>query len=314
MGMMMGEWALILGVLAILLQGFFAGSESAYVITNAVRAAHRTRKTRKQEKIIELLNNLDLVLVITLVGTNIAVVLSSFFLTTFFLEQLGEWGTTVAIIVGSVTGLIMGEYLPKSLARSRAESIVIATSGFFSISSAVSRPFRKLFRSKQSAQRQGERLSITRLDMLTAIQLGERIGSIEEKTSPRVANLFSAFDTPLADVMTPWDRVVTISAGSRRKTILNVIEKEGYTRYPVVDRRKGTIKGVLHAKDLLNAKFHLRQPFFTEPGARITELLKTMQNNRAHMAVVLDRNQEPMGLVTLEDLLEEFIGEIRSEE
>jgi putative hemolysin len=150
--------------------------------------------------------------------------------------------------------------------------------------------------------------------MLTALQLGERIGSIEEKTSPRVANLFSAFDTPLADVMTPWDRVVTLSAGCKRKTILKIVEQEGYTRYPMVDKRKGTIEGILHAKDLLNPKINLRQPFFTKPGVRITELLKTMQNNRAHMAVVLDRNQDPMGLVTLEDLLEEFIGEIRSEE
>ena len=76
----------------------------------------------------------------------------------------------------------------------------------------------------------------------------------------------------------------------------------------------GRIKGILHSKDLLSEKITLRKPFFTKPGVRITELLKTMQTNRAHMAVILDQDAEPMGLVTLEDLLEEFIGEIRSEE
>lgn len=309
----MGEWAVILGIMFILMQGFFAGSETAYVVANPVRVAHRTRNTRKHDRIIELLNNPELVLVMTLLCTNIAVVLSSFFLTTFFLEQLGEWGTTVAIIVGSVAGLIFGEYLPKSLARSRAESVVIATSGFFNISSVLSRPFRKLFRRPRSTERRGERLSITRLDMLTALRLGERIGSIEEKTSPRVANLFSAFDTPLADVMTPWDRVETLRFRVSRKKVLAVVEEHGFTRYPVVDR-KGKIKGILHSKDLLREKPELRKPFFTKPGVRITELLRTMQSNRAHMAVVLNRDDEPMGLVTLEDLLEEFIGEIRSEE
>ncbi|MBD3284871.1 DUF21 domain-containing protein, partial [candidate division WOR-3 bacterium] len=123
----MGEWALILGIFSIVLWGFFAGSETAYVIANPVRVAHLTRKTRKHEKVIELLNNLDLVLVITLVGTNIGTVLSGFFLTTYFIEQFGEIGTTVSIIVGSIGGLILGEYLPKSLARNSAEKMVLST-------------------------------------------------------------------------------------------------------------------------------------------------------------------------------------------
>ncbi len=310
----MGEWAVLLGALCVILQGFFAGSETAYVSANPVRVLHLTRNTRKQEKTAELLNNPGLVLVITLICTNIAVVLSSFFITTYFLEVVGEWGTTLAIIVTSVAGLVFAEYLPKTLARSRAERVVIATSGFFSISTIISRPFRRLFAQPRSAEKRGERLSITRLDLLTALRLGERIGSIEEKTSPRVANLFRAFDTPLADVMTPWDRVMTLPARASRKRILEIIAEEGFTRYPVVNKRTGKIKGILHSKDLLADRLKLRKPFFTKPGVRITELLRTMQNNRAHMAIVTDMEDEPAGLVTLEDLLEEFIGEIRSEE
>ena len=305
---------LLLGILFIFIQGFFAGSETAYIVANPVRVAHLTRKTRRHEKAIELLNNPELLLVMTLICTNIAVVLSGFFLTKYFIEQIGAWGTTIAIIVGSVAGLLIGEYLPKSLARSMAERLVVATAGFFNVAVVVSRPFRRIFRRPKLRARRGERLAITRLDMLTALRLGEKIGSIEEKTSPRVANLFKAFDTPLADVMTPWDRVITLRSGLARVSILKVIEKEGFTRYPVVSRRSGKIKGILHAKDLLKEKLRLRKPFFTTPGARITELLRTMQNNRAHMAIVMGREEKPVGLVTLEDLLEEFIGEIRSEE
>jgi len=306
---------LLLGILFIFIQGFFSGSETAYVVANPVRVAHLSKKTRRQEKAIELLNNPELLLVATLIGTNIAVVLSGLFLTAFFVDQLNETlGTSVAIIVGVLAGLLLGEYLPKNLARLKAEQVVIATSPFYSVAIVLSKPFRRLFRSPKRREKRGERLSITRLDMLTALRLGEKIGSIEEKTSPRVANLFSAFDTPLGDVMTPWDRVVTLKTGTKRGKILKVIEREGFTRYPVLDRRSGHIKGVLHAKDLLREKSRLRRPFFTTPGARITELLRTMQSNRAHMAIVLDREDKPVGLVTLEDLLEEFIGEIRSEE
>jgi len=306
---------LLLGILFIFIQGFFSGSETAYVVANPVRVAHLSKKTRRQEKAIELLNNPELLLVATLIGTNIAVVLSGLFLTAFFVDQLNETlGTSVAIIVGVLAGLLLGEYLPKNLARLKAEQVVIATSPFYSVAIVLSKPFRRLFRRPKRKEKRGERLSITRLDMLTALRLGEKIGSIEEKTSPRVANLFSAFDTPLGDVMTPWDRVVTLKTGTKRGKILKVIEREGFTRYPVLDRRSGHIKGVLHAKDLLREKSRLRRPFFTTPGARITELLRTMQSNRAHMAIVLDSEDKPVGLVTLEDLLEEFIGEIRSEE
>lgn len=306
---------LLLGILFIFIQGFFAGSETAYVVANPVRVAHLSKKTPRQEKAIELLNNPELLLVVTLIGTNIAVVLSGLFLTAFFVEQLNETlGTSVAIIVGVAAGLLFGEYLPKNLARLNAERTVIATSPFYSVAIVLSKPFRGLFHRPKRREKRGERLSITRLDMLTALRLGEKIGSIEEKTSPRVANLFSAFDTPLGDVMTPWDRVVTLKAGTKRGTIFKVIEREGFTRYPVLDRRTGRIKGILHAKDLLREKPRLSRPFFTTPGARITELLRTMQSNRAHMAIVLDREDKPVGLVTLEDLLEEFIGEIRNEE
>lgn len=305
---------LLLGILFIFIQGFFSGLETAYIEANPVRVAHFARKTHRYEKAIAILNTPELLLVVTLICSNIAVVLSGVFLTTYFIGQFGPWGTTIAIIVGASTGLLLGEYLPKSFARLRAERIVVLTAGFFNVAVVISRPFRRIFRKPKSAQQHGERLSITRLDMLTAFRLGEKIGSIEEKTSPRVANLFNAFDTPLGDVMTPWDRVTTIGSSFKRARILKIIEEEGYTRYPVLDHRSGRVKGILHAKDLLGEKSGLRRPFFTKPGVRITELLRTMQNNRAHMAIVLDREDNPTGLVTLEDLLEEFVGEIRSEE
>ncbi|MBN2380048.1 DUF21 domain-containing protein [candidate division WOR-3 bacterium] len=313
---MTGEIAvLFLGVVFIFVQAFFAGSETAYVVANPVRVAHISRKTRRQEQAIELLNNPEALLVMTLICTNIAVVLSEFFFTTFFVSQFGEfWGTSAAIIVGAVSGLILGEYFPKNWARTRAEQFVVATSGFYRVAAILARPFRKVFRTPKAKERRGERLAITRPDILTALKLGEKIGSIEEKTSPRVANLFSAFDTPLADVMTPWDRVATLTSGYKRADVLMTVSREGFTRYPVLDKKTGKILGILHTKDLLIPRHKLREPFFTKPGVRITELLRTMQTNRAHMAIILDRDDQPTGLVTLEDLLEEFIGEIRSEE
>lgn len=305
---------LLLGILFILIQGFFAGSETAYVVANPVRVAHLTRRTRGHDRAMELVNNTELVMVLTLLGTNIAVVLSEMFLTDFFIGLFGTWGTTLAIITGAVAGLIIGEYLPKNVARQRAERFVIATAGFYGAATFLTKPFRRLFRRPQSAERRGQRLAITRLDLLTALRLGEKIGSIESKTSPRVANLFNAFDTPLADVMTPWDRVITLPRSAKRALILQRIKEEGYSRYPVQNPKTSEILGILHSKDLLNSKSKLHKPFFTKPGVRITELLKTMQTRHEHMAVVLDMDDKPVGIVTLEDLLEEFVGEIRSEE
>jgi CBS domain containing-hemolysin-like protein len=305
---------LLIGFLFILIQGFFAGAETAYVVANPVRVAHLTKNTKRQEHALELLKRTELLLVLTLIGTNISVVLSGFFITTSFLDALGDAGTVVAIIVGTVGGLIFGEYLPKSFARISAERFVATTVDFFNPVSYILRPFARLFRLPQKRERGLERLSLSRPDMLTAIKLGEKIGSIEEKTSPRVANLFSAFDTPLADVMTPWDRVVKITAGTGRKRILEIVAQEGYTRYPVIDNKSGNIKGILGSKDLLKPRVKLYPPFFTNLGIRITELLRTMQSKHEHMAVVLDREEKPIGIVTFEDLLEEFVGEIRSEE
>ncbi len=305
---------LLLGLLFILIQGFFAGAETAYVVANPVRVAHFTRNSKRQEHALDLLRNTELVLVLTLIGTNISTVLSSFFLTSYFLDTYGTSGTLIAIISGSLCGLIFGDYIPKSFARITAERFVAATVGFFSPASTLLKPFGRLFRKPQPRERGIDRLSISRPEMLTAIKLGEKIGSIEEKTSPRVANLFSAFDTPLSDVMTPWDRVIKIPAGSRRKRILDIVSEEGFTRYPVIDRDSGKILGILRTKDLLEPRIRLYPAFFTNPGIRITELLRTMQSKHEHMAIVLDLDDNPIGIVTFEDLLEEFVGEIRSEE
>lgn len=305
---------LLLGFLFILIQGFFAAAETAYVVANPVRVAHFTRNSKRQEHALDLLRNTEFILVLTLVGTNISTVLASFFLTGYFLDTYGASGTLIAIISGSLCGLIFGDYIPKSFARITAERFVAATVGFFSPATILFKPFARLFRKPQPRERGIDRLSISRPEMLTAIKLGEKIGSIEEKTSPRVANLFSAFDTPLSDVMTPWDRVVKIPQGSRRRKILDIVGEEGFTRYPVVERESGKILGILRIKDLLETRRNLSPPFFTNPGVRITELLRTMQAKHEHMAIVLDRKENPIGIVTFEDLLEEFVGEIRSEE
>ncbi len=295
---------LLLGILFILLQGFFSGSETAYIVAKPVRLIRG-----KGKKILELLESPETILLTTLVGTNIAVVLSSMFLTEFFVDIMGHAGTTYAVITGAFLGLLLGEYFPKEFARNFAEPFVDRTFGFYKIFTVLLAPLNKLI--NKFSKIPTEKRTISKRELLSTVKLAESMGLIEKRTSPRFANILRSFKYTAEDVMTPWEFVVKLYEGFSEEDVKELIREEGFSRYPVVNK-KGHVIGIFHVKDILFRKRELRRPIFVYPKLRIAKIFRVMQKTREHMVIVGD-SKAPLGMVTLEDILEEFVGEIRSE-
>ncbi len=296
---------LLLAFFFILLQGFFSGSETAYIVAKPVRLIKG-----KGKRIFKILESPETVLFTTLIGTNISVVLSSMFFTQFFVEIAGHKGTTYAIICGAVLGLVFGEYLPKEFARNFAEPFVDKTFGIFNILTALFRPMNVLINKLSKRKEKGKR--ITKSELLSTVKLGESMGLLGKKTSPKFANIMKAFEFTAEDVMNPWDFVVKLKKGFTDEDVKRLIEEEGFSRYPVVDEKEEVV-GIFHVKDLLFRKRKLRTPIFVHSKTRIARIFEIMQNAREHMVIVGEK-RNPLGMITLEDILEEFVGEIRSED
>lgn len=294
-----------LGILAIFFQGLFSGSETAVMRVNWLRILLKGKKK------LLLLQNRGRAILTLLMGTNLSVVLASFAFSYFFVATLGEKFIILSVVWVTILSLIVGEFLPKAIAKEYPEfwyeylySLLTFANWFFSpFTLFLQKIMQPLFKEKK------EELKLTREDLLSLFGKGGH-----EKIARAVLE-FSSLKAK--DVMIPLKFTIAINKEASLSAIYHILKEHGYSRYPVYEKKKGNVIGILHAKDFLfYPDLRVRPPYFVPDDKKLKDVFSEMRRGKdkgIHLAVVLNRDGKAIGILTLEDVLEEIIGEIRSE-
>jgi len=320
----------------IILSAFFSSAETALFSLNKLQL----KKIQKEENnnsgiksIIRLLDDPQRTLISILIGNMFVNIVASSLATYLAIKLIGDVGIGIASGIMIFIILIFGEIVPKSLAVANAENISKRVAKPIEIISIVLFPLIKVFKAiiiihfylfgKKSIK---EKKEITEEDLITLIDAGKDEGVIEEEENEMIRNIFEFSDTMVKEVMIPRVDMACISSDTTLGLILKLIKKMGHSRIPVYEETIDNIIGILYAKDLLGIyeqwytskeKFDLkeiiREAYFVPENKKIDELLDIFQKDRIQIAIAIDEYGGTAGLITMEDVVEEVVGEIIDE-
>lgn len=315
-------------LLLLICSALISGSEVAFFSLNASDLESLEENNAENERINNLLKQPEELLGTILIANNFVnvgiVILSSFLLNEYFSPE--NWSTLAVFLVEilSITTvlLLFGEILPKVYARSSRLSFAKLVAGFLSGIHKILLPLsRRLSKTVNRLSIEGKGPSISVDDLEQALELTSDHNTKEEEQ--RILKGIVRFgSTSVKEVMTPRTSVVAIDEKTGYHEALNKMTESGYSRIPVFEENLDLIKGLLYVKDLLpymdaSEKFGwqdlMRQPFFVPESKKIDDLLGEFQRRRVHLAIVVDEFGGTSGVITLEDVLEEIVGEISDE-
>ena len=329
----------------ILCNAYFAATEIAFISLNDAKIEKQAKEGNKKAKQIEkMLKEPSKFLATIQIGITLAGFLSSAFASDTFADKLApnlhilfpilpiEIWKGIAIvfitIILSFFTLVFGELVPKRLAMKYYEKIAFATIGVIRSISILTAPFVKILTvvtnivSKIFGIAENEEEVVTEEEIKMMIDEGEEKGTIEEEEKEMLHNIFEFNDINVAEVMTPRTDVYAIEIHSKIEDIIEDLDEYKYSRIPVYEETIDDIKGVLFVKDLLKHFYEkkpvkikniMREAYFVSESKPIKELFKDLQTNKKQMAIVIDEYGGTAGLVTMEDLLEEIVGNIFDE-
>ncbi len=338
---------LILQLILILLNAFFAATEIAVISLNEKKVKARAEDgDKKAVKMLRMIENptrfLSTIQIgITLAGflgsafaaDNFAEHLSAFFVKTFEVSetQIGMINTVSVILITLILSfftLVLGELVPKRIAMRHKEKLAESVCGVISVLATVLKPIvwlltvstngvARLFGIDPNAREE----AVSEEDIVLMLDAGADEGSLDENDIEYIKNVFKLDGMTAEDVMTPRKAVIFISADATDEEILRVIEEEGYSRIPVYADKPDNIIGILYSRDYLlrrnRPNFTLQQamfePTFVPKTAHLDTLFKEMQKEHNHIVILVNEYGETSGIVTMEDILEEIVGEIWDE-
>ena len=336
---------LLILLILILLNAYFAASEIAFISLNDAKIEKQAKQGNKKAKQIEkMLKNPSKFLATIQIGITLAGFLSSAFASDAFADILAPLlnnifpmisveifkGISIVIItiILSFFTLVFGELVPKRMAMKYYEKIAYGTIGVIRVISIVTAPFVKIltlvtnFVSKIFGVSENEEEIVTEEEIKMMIDEGEEKGTIQEDEKEMIHNIFEFNDITVSEVMTHRTDVYAVDINSNIDDILKELGEYKYSRIPVYDEEIDDIKGILFIKDLLkyvnskkNVKIKniMREAYFVSENKPINELFKDLQKNKMQMAIVIDEYGGTAGVVTMEDLLEEIVGNIFDE-
>ena len=318
---------LILALIVLVsLSAFFSATETAYMSLNRVRIKNMANDgDRRARRVMKLLDSYDRLLATVLIGNNIVNISSASIATVLFVSFFKNNGATVSTVVMTVVVLIFGEITPKSLAKEAADSFALKVSGPVTVLNTLFFPLSFLLIHLKSAVSRLIRVEksggITEDELLTLVDEAEQDGGIDSGEKELFHNVIEFTDLDAGDILTPRIDVVAIDIEETPAALQKLFEETGFSRIPVYRETIDNIVGVVNEKDFHR---HLRgtentiesilQPaLFIPPSVKISELLKQLQQKKVHIAVVVDEFGGTEGIVTIEDIVEELVGEIWDE-
>ena len=337
---------LIMLIILIALNAFFAATEIAFISLNDAKIEKQAKEGDKKAKQIEkMIKSPSKFLATIQIGITLAGFLSSAFASDAFAQKLapvlnklipfislGVWQSISIIIITIILSfftLIFGELVPKRFAMKNYEKIAFATVGIIRAIAIIASPFVKFLTavtnavSKMFGVGENEEESVTEEEIKMLVDQGEEKGTIEEEEKELINNVFEFNDITVSEIMTHRKDIFAVDINISSQELLEEISKEEYrySRSPVYDETIDEIEGVLYVKDVLrnvNKKsFKVRDvvndAYFVSQNRLINEVFKELQKNKKQLAIIVDEYGGTAGLVTMEDILEELVGDIFDE-
>ena len=332
-------------IILILLNAYFAASEMAYISLNDAKIEKEAKEgNKKAQKIKKMLKNPSKFLATIQIGITLAGFLSSAFAADTFASELSpilnEWipglgigfwqalSIIVITIILSFFTLIFGELVPKRLAMKYSDKIAYSTIGIISFISVITSPFVKLLTattnlvSKIFGVSEYEEEVVTEEEIKMMVDQGQEKGVIKKNEKDLINNVFLLNDIDAAEIMTHRTDIFAIEINDNIYELLDEIDDYKYSRIPVYEETIDDIKGILFLKDILKAlsngkkikiKDIMREAYYVPETKPIDEVFKELKKNKMQMAIVVDEYGGTSGLLTMEDILEELVGNIFDE-
>ena len=313
-------------VLLVIASAYFSATETAFSSLNKIRLRNMADDgNRKAEATLRLAEDFDRLLSTLLVGNNIVNITAATLGTLFFTKLSPEYGATISTVVLTLVILTFGEISPKTIAKENAESWAMVSTPFLRVLSTVLRPLTILFSLLQKGigklfHASGDR-GITEDELITMVSTAEDEGGLDQNESRLIRSAIEFGDMEVEEILTPRVDIVSISDQASAKELDELISSNRFSRIPVWRGSIDTIIGMIHEKHFHEAELedndswtHLISPvIYVTPTSPVADLLYEMQRRKMHMSVVVDEYGGTEGLVTLEDILEELVGEIWDE-
>ena len=319
---------LVILVLLLSASAFFSSAETALMTSNKLRIRNLAENGDKRaEKVLEITANTDKMLSAILIGNNIVNLSASALSTTLTLKLFGS--SLVGVATGFLTFLILvfGEITPKTVASKNAEDMALKYIGIISILVIVLTPAIYIVNKVAGIvislfiKNNDDNNMVTEDELRAMVEVSHEDGVIEKEEKKMIVNVVDFGDTVAGDIMLPRVDMVMVSVESSYEEILKIFREERYTRIPVYEESPDNVIGILNVKDFLliedkenfSVKEHLREPLYTYEYKKTSSLMVDMRKTGANIVIVLDEYGTTVGLITLEDMLEEIVGEIRDE-
>ena len=306
---------------------FFSASETAFSSLNQIRLKSRAEDgDSSAARVLNMAEQYDKLLSTILIGNNIVNIAAASIGTILFTQMLGaERGATVSTIVLTIIVLIFGEVTPKSLAKEMPEKVATAVSPFLVLLLALMTPLTWLFTQWKKLLghfvHSGEADTITEGELMTMVSEAENDGELTDRESELIRSAIEFDDVEVEEILTPRVDVVAVEDDIPLEELAQTFAESGYSRLPVYHGTIDNIIGVVHEKDFYIARLKkatkiddlVVPTLYTTGSTQISQLLRTLREQHHHLAVVVDEYGGTEGIITLEDILEELVGEIWDE-
>ena len=320
---------LIILILLLLLSAFFSSSETALTTVNKIRMRTLSESGNKRaDRVLRVTDDSGKMLSAILIGNNIVNLSASSLATSLAIHYLGNVGAGIATGILTFLILIFGEVTPKTLATIKADSIALAIAGIIDVLMKILTPvifiinklsmgllFLLRINPKDGSQQ------MTEEELRTIVDVGQETGVIENEERNMIHNLFDFGDAEAKEIMVPRIDMTFVQVDATYQEVLDVFRQDMFTRLPVYEDTTDNVIGIINMKDFLleqddetfSVRSMLRDPYFTYEHKNTADLFLEMRKSSISLAIVLDEYGVTAGLIPLEALLEEIVGEIRDE-
>lgn len=316
-------WKIVLVVIMMIFSALFSSTETAYSSVNKLRLKnYEAQGNKKASKALKLANSFDDVLTAVLIGNNIVNIATSSVSTLIFVDWFGDSGAGISTAVVTILVLIFCEVLPKSYAKRNAEKLALLFASPLSALVIVLKPFVWVLNKMSSIFKGGDSPTVTEDELKYMIDEIEEEGIIEEQESELVKSALDFDETTVNEILIPRVKVIGVEITDSIENIKEIFSKEMYSRMPVFEKSLDNIIGIITNKAffkmLVEGKRNIHEIIQEVPHIAdtnlISEAMKFMQKAKVHLAVVTDQYGGTKGIITLEDIIEELVGEIYDED
>lgn len=319
--------SIIIILICMAMSAYFSATETAFSSLNRIRVKKKAEDgNKKAAMVLKLEKDYDRMLSTILIGNNLVNIGLTSLMTILFVSALGEdMGASVSTIVTTVLVLIFCEVSPKSIAKEMPESFAMFSAPLLRVMEWILEPLNLLFAQWKKVLsiliKTTDKPSITEDELIAIVEEAENEGGIDQEESVLIRNAIEFNELEAIDILTPRTDIEGVYLDDSKEEIAKVFADTGFSRLPVFRENVDDILGILYQKDFYNFVFStdetiesiIRPTMYIAKGKKIGMLLKELQKKKLHIAVVIDEFGGTVGIITLEDILEEIVGEIWDE-